>query len=87
MEYSIKKTVGFLNDYKKLSFLYRDDLRQVIEILTESGTLPEGYNSHLLKRDFFGVYDSHLDDDIVLLWKKRGKTITLIRIGTHEDIF
>jgi len=89
MIYNIKETSVFLKDLKKQvrDGLDISDLKQAVEILMETGTLPEEFKTHKLTRDYSDVYDSHLDDDLILLWKKNRSTITLLRIGTHEDLF
>ncbi len=88
MGFKIKKTKEFLKDFSKLgSFYYKEELREVISILIEYGELPKEYGTHILRKDYSRVYDSHLDDDMILLWKKVRNTITLLRIGTHEDLF
>ncbi len=89
MSYSIKETSQFTKDLKELIRNGFDisDLKQTAHILIETGTLPDEFKTHTLIRDFKNIYDSHLDDDIILLWRKSRNTITLVRIGTHSDLF
>lgn len=89
MNYKIKETKLFLKDLKEISKSGFDisELQETVILLAENGELPLEYKTHLLKKDFSQIYDSHLDDDIILLWRKNRNVITLIRIGTHGDLF
>lgn len=89
MNYKIKETKLFLKDLKEISKSGFDisELQETVILLAENGELPLEYKTHLLKKHFSQTYDSHLDDDIILLWRKNRNVITLIRIGTHGDLF
>ncbi len=89
MNYNIKETTQFSKDLKELIRNGFDiaDLKQTVQILIETGTLPDEFKTHTLERDFSFIYDSHLDVDMILLWRKSHNTITLVRIGTHSDLF
>ena len=90
MNYKIQKTSSFSQDFKRVmrrGDLDLDDFAQALEILAESGTLPDEYKTHKLRKDYSGVYDSHLDEDLLILWKRNRNVITLLRMGTHEDLF
>ncbi len=84
--YNIKPSKAFLKDLNNIPSFYANDVKDFIAFL-QNGEVPDEYNTHILKRDFSSVYDSHIDNDIIILWRKSRKQITLLRIGTHADLF
>ncbi len=62
---------------------------EVIDLLGEYGTLPDRYRPHKLSGNFSGYWECHIKPDWLLIWKKEESilTLTLVRTGTHSDLF
>ncbi|MBN1924246.1 MAG: type II toxin-antitoxin system YafQ family toxin [Prolixibacteraceae bacterium] len=60
----------------------------VFEILSLNGKLPPEYKSHKLSGNYKNCWECHIESDWLLTWKhKPGYKITLVRTGTHSDLF
>lgn len=66
-----------------------ENLRTVIKILADKGTLPKEYKPHKLEGDFKGTIECHVNADWLLIYEKteKIKLIRLLRTGTHADLF
>ena len=64
-------------------------LNTVIELLAESGSLPEEYHDHALKGQWVGFRECHVEPDWLLVYKIENDilVLTLTDTGTHADIF
>ena len=62
-------------------------LQQVISILAEKGELPSQYKPHILSGKYAGIWECHIKADWLLLWIVTDKTVTILRTGTHSDLF
>lgn len=67
-----------------------EELRLVISILIETGSLPASYRPHKLK-GFAGnnTWECHIKGDWLLVWQQYDTTLTLVMVntGTHSDLF
>ncbi|MCF8360887.1 MAG: type II toxin-antitoxin system YafQ family toxin [Prolixibacteraceae bacterium] len=60
----------------------------VFEILSSNGKLPPEYKPHKLSGNYKNCWECHIESDWLLIWKhKPGYKITLVRTGTHSDLF
>lgn len=64
-----------------------DKLKAALSLLIEGNPLPAAYDDHLLKGDWKGFRDLHLEPDWLLLYRVRGDELQLARTGTHADLF
>lgn len=64
-----------------------EELIAAVELLAESGDLPEGYRPHLLSGEWKGVRECHIDPDWLLIYEVTADEVLLIRTGTHSDLF
>lgn len=64
-------------------------LVEVLELLEEKGKLPSKYRPHILKGNFKGLWECHIQADWLLIWQQFDdiKLISLTRTGTHSDLF
>lgn len=64
-------------------------LKDVISTLESKGKLPAVYKPHLLKGNYKGLWECHIQSDWLLIWEQNEtiKLITLYRTGTHSDLF
>jgi mRNA interferase YafQ len=88
---TIRFTNGFKRSYKKCIRRGLDAtvIEQAIQLLAETGTLPDSYNPHKLKGQFKDCWECHLQPDWLLVWQQDNERLVLILIdtGTHSDIF
>ena len=66
-----------------------DELRKVISILSQTGTLPQEYSPHKLSGNRIGQWECHIKPDWLLVWRQNNTELTLLMLntGTHSDIF
>lgn len=89
---------GFIRDVRAVARQHpqiKEELAVAVEVLSETGTLPEGYSLHELDNpgdNYNGHMDFHLLDglvDVVVLcvMHKGRMVIRFVRMGTHEELF
>jgi mRNA interferase YafQ len=63
-------------------------LAEVFSYLLSDAPLPQRYKDHALSGEWLGSRDCHLKFDLVLIYRKAGRTLLeLVRLGTHSDLF
>jgi mRNA interferase YafQ len=79
-----KDTIRCINRKYNLSLL-----EFVISLLESDGKLPTKYKTHPLKGSYFDCLECHIKPDWLLIWRQddKVKTISLVRTGTHSDLF
>lgn len=89
--YCITQTNKFKKDIKlaKKRGLKMVLLDELITVLAETGELPFKYKPHILKGNYAGLWECHIQPDWLLIWEQNEeiKLISLIRTGTHSDLF
>jgi mRNA interferase YafQ len=89
--YQVSFTNQFKKDYKLIAKRNYDitKLDKLLQLLIDGKKLPEKYKQHELKNNFKGYFDCHITPDWLLIYKRDNtqKLITLVRTGTHSDIF
>jgi len=89
--YSLEFTKQYLRDLKlsRKRNLDEEKLNQLIKILILGVKLPTQYNDHILTGKYKGLNECHISPDWLLIYSKNKtiKLITLIRTGTHSDLF
>jgi len=89
--YRIEFTRQYLKDLKlarKRNF-DEEKLNRIIQLLFSGSELPAKQRNHILKGNFQGLYECHISPDWLLIYSKNEtiRLITLIRTGTHSDLF
>ena len=91
MKYEILRMAGFRKDTKLLLKRGKDldRLLAVINKLANDEPLEDVYRDHALSGDYIGFRECHIKADWVLVYRKNAEllTLTLLRTGTHSDIF
>ena len=70
-----------------------EELVTAIELLRETGTLPiitpKKYKPHKLKGNYVHHWEGHIESDWLIVWlvDEENKIVTLVRTGTHSDLF
>ncbi|HLN73999.1 MAG TPA: type II toxin-antitoxin system YafQ family toxin [Prolixibacteraceae bacterium] len=89
--YSLEFTKQYLRDLKLLRKRKFDEekLNQIIKILLSGENLPAKYKDHALMGGYVGYRECHITPDWLLIYLKEKtiKLVTLIRSGTHSDLF
>ena len=89
----ISRTSNFKRDYKKFKKKHydMDKLAQVIKLIIngEKETLRTQYHDHMLKGQYAGFRELHIEKHWLLVYKVDNDQLilTLIRTGTHDDLF
>jgi mRNA interferase YafQ len=85
----ITQRTQFRNDLKRQKRRGMDvgELIAAVELLAETGTLPDGYRPHRLTGEWKGVWECHIEPDWLLIYEVTATEVLLIRTGTHSDLF
>ena len=64
-------------------------LRETLNILVETGTLPAKYRPHKLVGKYAGAWECHITPDWLLVWEQYDDELLLLLIdtGSHSDLF
>lgn len=91
MNYNLITTPKYIKDAKraKRRGLNIDELISVVNLLVSGQPLLPKYKDHALIGNYKGCRELHINPDWLLIYKKDNgiKLITLIRTGTHSDLF
>ncbi len=89
--FTVVATNKFKKDFKLCikRGLNMDLIEEIILQLEKNGSLPSHYKPHLLKGNFKGFWECHIQPDWLLIWHQNDeiKLISLTRTGTHSDLF
>ena len=88
---TLETSTQFRKDQKKALKQHKNfrTFQLVIQLLQNENTLPEKYCDHPLTGEWKGARDCHVEDDWVLIYQidKKKKTLRLIRLGSHSELF
>lgn len=59
---------------------------KIAKMLMDEIPIPPSYKPHMLKGDYKGCMECHIEDDYLLIWID-GDDIDLLRIGSHSELF
>lgn len=62
-------------------------LPTVLEAMLENQALDSKYKVHRLSGDWSGYWECHLEPDYLMVYTLSEEAITLVRLGTHADLF
>jgi mRNA interferase YafQ len=62
-------------------------LKPVISDLLEGKALPEKMKDHPLSGEWKDHRDCHVKPDLVLIYKTDDEAVTLVRLGSHSELF
>jgi mRNA interferase YafQ len=79
----------FREDLKRQKRCGKDieDIIAAVELLAETGMLPQAYRPHKLSGEWKGVWECHIDPDWLLIYDVTPAEVLLIRTGSHSDLF
>ncbi len=86
----LKPTSQYKKDYKR----YRNNptkvkkLFDILELLRLEKPIPEENKPHPLTGNYHGHMECHIEGDFLLIWMDpRTDTISLVRLGSHSELF
>nr|WP_231630885.1 type II toxin-antitoxin system YafQ family toxin [Helicobacter pylori] len=87
MKLNLKKS--FQKDFDKLLLNGFDDsvLREVILTLRKKEPLPPPFKDHALKGVWKPYRECHIKLDILLVYRVKDNVLTLVRLGSHSELF
>lgn len=92
--YKLTQTTKFKKDLKKILKASTNDFNltfDVLELLKNQGVLgiPAEMKPHQLKGNYKNNWECHIKSDLLIIWIqiKDPKEISLVRIGTHSELF
>ena len=59
----------------------------VVEQLLSKQSLESRYRQHRLSGDWSDSWECHVEADWLLIWNQDDDALTLVRTGTHTDLF
>lgn len=88
----IERTNAFRRDYKReMRGQHRRDfadlLAAAISLLAEDRPLPEKNRDHPLAGEWRDFRECHIKPDLLLIYRKPGQVLQLVRIGSHSELF
>lgn len=88
------KILRFSSQYKKDAKRFRNQpkkMEKVVEILgmlRDEIPIPPEYSPHMLKGDYKGCMECHVEGDFLLLWiDETENQIGVLRLGSHSELF
>ncbi len=89
--YIVRTTQEFDKDVKRCKQQGRNmqHLKDVVDLLIEDGRVPDEYNPHLLHDRYAGLWECHIEDDWLLVWRQNDNRLTLLltNTGSHKELF
>tara|TARA_R110000868_G_scaffold389730_1_gene659074 strand:+ start:82 stop:363 length:282 start_codon:yes stop_codon:yes gene_type:complete len=91
--YKLVITTKFKKDLKKIVKIPSDKelTKAVLKLLKEKGVLgiPKEMKPHKLKGNYKNNWECHVRPDLLIIWYQveAPNIITLIRIGSHSELF
>ena len=89
---TIERSTAFKRDYKRESrgrhaAILDTVLAAVLPTLQSDTTLELRYRDHDLIGEWQGHRECHLRPDLLLIYRKQDDLLSLIRIGSHSELF
>jgi mRNA interferase YafQ len=87
MELQIHK--GFTKDLNKAKLNTTNITKPFgyVTMLTDNQPLPKEAKDHELSGNYQHYREFHISGDMLVMYKKTESTITLVRMGTHSQLF
>ena len=63
-----------------------ENLLFILQKLQKEEPIPEENRPHPLKGEYKDCMECHVDNDFLLIWID-GNNISLVRLGTHSELF
>jgi len=86
----LQPTTQYKKDYKRIKNnpVKVKALKEVLEMLINEQPIPEDYYPHMLKGEYKGCMECHIQGDFLLIWfDDEEEIIELVRLGSHSELF
>lgn len=89
----LESTTRFKKDLKKIKKSKKDfkAVVNVLKLLEKDGVraIPNKMRPHRLKGDYNDNWECHIKPDLLIIWLQidANRTIKLIRLGSHSELF
>lgn len=85
----VRATTQFKKDFKRARRRGKDPekLSEVVGKLVAGEPLGPRNRPHFLSGEWFPCRECHIEPDWLLIWEEDENSVTLIRTGTHSDLF
>ncbi|MBC8420118.1 MAG: type II toxin-antitoxin system YafQ family toxin [Desulfobacteraceae bacterium] len=86
---SIRRDTQFKRDIKRLKKQHKDfrKLKAIVQLLLEGEKLPAPTRDHRLKGTLKDCRECHIEPDWLLIYRIEGSELSLVRTGSHADLF
>lgn len=87
---TLKLTSQFKKDLKRYKHKTEvlDKLEILLGLLSEGKPIPDTNKPHVLSGNYKGYMECHVESDTLLIWwDKEIGIISLVRFGTHSELF
>ncbi|SEF80435.1 type II toxin-antitoxin system YafQ family toxin [Parabacteroides chinchillae] len=88
------KILRFSSQYKKDAKRFRNQPKKMEKVVKILGMLrdeipiPPEYSPHMLKGDYKGCMECHVEGDFLLIWiDETENQIGVLRLGSHSELF
>ncbi|MCM1037441.1 MAG: type II toxin-antitoxin system YafQ family toxin [Bacteroides sp.] len=88
------KVLRFSSQYKKDAKRYRNQpkkmekVAEILRMLRDDIPIPQEYSPHMLKGDYKGCMECHVEGDFLLVWiDETENQIGVLRLGSHSELF
>jgi len=88
------KILRFSSQFKKDAKRFRNQpqkmekVAEVLRMLRDDIPIPQEYSPHMLKGDYKGCMECHIEGDFLLIWIDETETqIGVLRLGSHSELF
>lgn len=88
MKKKLHPTSQFKKDFKRFREFPKKvaAFEYIANLLINDLPIPQEYKPHVLKGQYKGCMECHIEDDFLLIWID-GDIIDLLRIGSHSELF
>lgn len=89
MALALVTTTSFERDLKRITRQGKDldKLESIVDLLQAQQPLPARCRPHLLRGNWTGHWDCHIEPDWLLLYRLTATELILVRTGSHADLF
>ena len=89
MALTLLTTTSFEKDLKRVTRQSKDldKLENIVNLLSQEQTLPVRCRPHVLRGNWSGHWDCHVEPDWLLLYRLTAIELILVRTGSHAELF
>ena len=85
----LRRNARFKRDVRRMKKRGKDigKLQAIVKKLLARKSLTPHHRRHRLKGGMAHCWECHIEPDWLLVWEENDRSVTLIRTGTHEELF